>query len=723
VHVAQDFYLCNEFENGEKLIMINGINQIQFNITKRIGKLSAISESVNASDSFVIERFKKNSNTWMLVSVANENSYKDSQKAKGREISLESITEKNSGINNYWGNLKTNSKGRITMKHFKKHFTLFIFMLLLGSLSFSQTEADDKYAKVVSSSEGGYPGETQSNLRETSPIPTELMQQYQIAKQQRNNEARERLGNEIQKFLPRDESVENNNTDAPVELSETNPPYNPDWYSSDVMVYSNDIAYVGGHRQVDLKQGEDGWMYLAINRRPTGTAFGGISVYRSTNGGATWSYVNGLNHPTRYIQGVSMLVENRSNTNFGDSTKIILYYVTSATSNLQNARLESVSFNRSGINWLYNLVSTPVAGNKYEFPSSCSDGMYWGTATYLHCVVREATNAGAQVGLRHFLSTNWTETHTNALINTGWNDYYPSIQYGEKNTGTDSIYIATERRFNATDYGLRLTATSEFISANHYTYFVAYTAGVKYEKPELAVVQQHYTLPRKMLLTCTRNRNPRYFYSTNGAQSWTIDLLMGTSSTVTADFTICSSDSLTSGGQYAIMGFVTDDGDSVNVKQLTVPPSVTYNYYKRNTNTSSGIVAPTTAIYKVGNTKYAAFAYAGFGPVNVFYNSEQLITAIEPIGNTIPDKFELNQNYPNPFNPTTNIKFSIPNAGAVKIVVFDAIGRQVKELVNGNYSAGSYKVDFDASGFSTGVYFYRLETDGFMDIKKMMLIK
>jgi hypothetical protein len=55
--------------------------------------------------------------------------------------------------------------------------------------------------------------------------------------------------------------------------------------------------------------------------------------------------------------------------------------------------------------------------------------------------------------------------------------------------------------------------------------------------------------------------------------------------------------------------------------------------------------------------------------------------------------------------------------------VFDAIGRQVKELVNGNYSAGSYKVDFDAAGLSTGVYFYRLETDGFTDIKKMMLIK
>lgn len=89
MHLAKDFYLCNEFENGEKLIMINPINQIQFNCTKRIGKLSAISESVNASDSYVIERFKKNSNTWMLVAVTNENSLEASPKVNSRENTLE----------------------------------------------------------------------------------------------------------------------------------------------------------------------------------------------------------------------------------------------------------------------------------------------------------------------------------------------------------------------------------------------------------------------------------------------------------------------------------------------------------------------------------------------------------------------------------------------------------------------------------------------------------
>ena len=74
-------------------------------------------------------------------------------------------------------------------------------------------------------------------------------------------------------------------------------------------------------------------------------------------------------------------------------------------------------------------------------------------------------------------------------------------------------------------------------------------------------------------------------------------------------------------------------------------------------------------------------------------------------------------------NPVTNINFSIPAAGNVKLTVFDMTGRETAVLVNGNYSAGTYKIDYDASSLASGVYFYKLETEGFTDVKKMMLIK
>jgi len=89
----------------------------------------------------------------------------------------------------------------------------------------------------------------------------------------------------------------------------------------------------------------------------------------------------------------------------------------------------------------------------------------------------------------------------------------------------------------------------------------------------------------------------------------------------------------------------------------------------------------------------------------------------------IPDKFELSQNYPNPFNPKTVIRYEIRVTGIAKLKVFDVLGNEIAELVNEKQNAGSYSVEFDGNGFASGVYFYRLESDNFIDIKRMMLIK
>jgi hypothetical protein len=98
-------------------------------------------------------------------------------------------------------------------------------------------------------------------------------------------------------------------------------------------------------------------------------------------------------------------------------------------------------------------------------------------------------------------------------------------------------------------------------------------------------------------------------------------------------------------------------------------------------------------------------------------------TGIEQKGNEIPTKYELAQNYPNPFNPTTKINFAIPKQGMVTLKVYDVLGREVANLVNEVKTAGNYIVDFDASALSSGVYFYKIDVNGFSDVKRMMLIK
>jgi hypothetical protein len=101
----------------------------------------------------------------------------------------------------------------------------------------------------------------------------------------------------------------------------------------------------------------------------------------------------------------------------------------------------------------------------------------------------------------------------------------------------------------------------------------------------------------------------------------------------------------------------------------------------------------------------------------------QTTTGISNYGNTLPATYSLTQNYPNPFNPVTRINYAIPKQGLVKIKVFDVLGREVQTLVNEVKTPGQYTIDFDGTNLSSGIYFYKLESDNFTNIKKMILLK
>ncbi|PJA97720.1 MAG: peptidase S8, partial [Ignavibacteriales bacterium CG_4_9_14_3_um_filter_30_11] len=81
------------------------------------------------------------------------------------------------------------------------------------------------------------------------------------------------------------------------------------------------------------------------------------------------------------------------------------------------------------------------------------------------------------------------------------------------------------------------------------------------------------------------------------------------------------------------------------------------------------------------------------------------------------------QNNPNPFNPTTQINYAIKQEGLVTINIYDVLGRVITTLVNENKTAGFYTVNFDASKFSSGVYFYTIKSNDFFDRKKMIVMK
>jgi hypothetical protein len=96
---------------------------------------------------------------------------------------------------------------------------------------------------------------------------------------------------------------------------------------------------------------------------------------------------------------------------------------------------------------------------------------------------------------------------------------------------------------------------------------------------------------------------------------------------------------------------------------------------------------------------------------------------VEQVGTTVPQTYALLQNYPNPFNPTTKIEYALPATQRVVLKMYDVLGREVQTLVNEQQAPGVYRVNVNAAGFASGVYFYRLEAGSFVQLRKMLLLK
>jgi len=124
---------------------------------------------------------------------------------------------------------------------------------------------------------------------------------------------------------------------------------------------------------------------------------------------------------------------------------------------------------------------------------------------------------------------------------------------------------------------------------------------------------------------------------------------------------------------------------------------------------------------------------APFTPTGSFFSSRTLTgevryvvsttTGVVNINTEIPNGFSLSQNYPNPFNPSTTIEFAIPDKSDVSLRIFNINGQEVKTLAGGNYPAGTYRVNWDATGFASGVYFYSIQAGSFSQTKKLLLVK
>lgn len=146
------------------------------------------------------------------------------------------------------------------------------------------------------------------------------------------------------------------------------------------------------------------------------------------------------------------------------------------------------------------------------------------------------------------------------------------------------------------------------------------------------------------------------------------------------------------------MGGTTYVGFVVAATNQTTSASATFSNFDLSQGSEAGIVDPTFAAVREepGRTDVA---------------------------DGLPDSPMLTHNYPNPFNPVTKIGFFVPASQHVRLGVFNVLGELVRELVNTRMEAGMHEAIFDARNLPSGVYFYRLETDSYAEIRKMTLLK
>ncbi len=104
-------------------------------------------------------------------------------------------------------------------------------------------------------------------------------------------------------------------------------------------------------------------------------------------------------------------------------------------------------------------------------------------------------------------------------------------------------------------------------------------------------------------------------------------------------------------------------------------------------------------------------------------NCSGVILPVKPISGKVPSEYFISQNYPNPFNPETNLRFGLVKSCKIKLSVYDALGREIQRLIDRNLDAGIYEIKWNAGNYSSGVYFYSLQTEEFTQTKKMILLK
>jgi hypothetical protein len=214
------------------------------------------------------------------------------------------------------------------------------------------------------------------------------------------------------------------------------------------------------------------------------------------------------------------------------------------------------------------------------------------------------------------------------------------------------------------------------------------------------------------------NREIYYKRSTDGGVSWGADTRLTNNSADSYNPSVS-----VSGQVVHVVWWDSRDGNNEIYYKRSTDAGISWGADTRLTNNSAISVSPSVSVS--GQVVHIVWYDNRDGNNEIYYKRDPTgnVVGIININSELPNQFSLSQNYPNPFNPTTVISFQLAVNSFASLKVYDVLGREVATLVNEELKPGTYEVDWDGSNFPSGIYFYSLVADGFVETKKMVLIK
>ncbi len=619
---------------------------------------------------------------------------------------------------------------------------LIVLLCAAGVQGYSQStkpvqENVTKYSTSSSTNDVNTLSNVNNGEKQVSAQKQQLLRQLQTARTNNNMQQKQMIENQINQLdgISEVQLIENNNSFGGQVSYDSKPPFNNE------------------HDYMSTQISSAGTWASATQTTPTGFPTAGViwvarteysaagsdtcKLYFSTNGGATFTYA--------YLFYFGSNMDFRANELdielVYDGTNVWIWGVAGyqdLTNNTTKSHLFRFNTNANTYNGYTLSWPGAVTTNLYYNPRITSDNSNYTTATYIYCSASFDSTSGATHITRqkyaHLTAPFGASPTINYTMGSGnggfyWNSSATSVgylwsdlAYTRNTSNVDRIMtvynIPGTANYNlytawTDDYGTTVTGNAVITETNlDYGARIAFNGGS-------AIYSGMITYVRQFSGT---DWDPYKRSTTDAGGTWV------------ANYVDASSNRARTVDVIAVRGVV----NSYKVGYVQDSTAGAYAYYTGGNGTvfnqpnplavspvgADSVYTKCIAGYKNGGGD-DCFAVYSLGSGSGVYGSRlcQTTTAIEHNGNEIPKNYSLSQNYPNPFNPTTNIKFSIPKNSLVKLTIYDLTGKEVATLVDGQLNAGNYAYDFDASNIATGVYFYKLQSDGFTDVKKMMLVK